>query len=149
MTPGEAAIDLLNKTKHSCGKVVLEQENEKGAEEGSEDSLTGQELVLTQNGDALLLSQNENSTGTQKRRNPGRFVKSAQGTIQESQNDGTETGANKTPPRNTKHPRPQKPKDKYDDALESSTQVILFSTPTTPPPPSIAPHPQLFLKHNF
>jgi hypothetical protein len=149
MTPAEAATDLLTKTKHSSGKLVVDQENETGAEGSSEDAATTEELVLTQNGDALLLSQKDKSTGTLKRRNPGRIVKSAQGTIQESQNDGTETGGNKTPPRNTKHPRLHKPKEKYDDALESTTQVILFSTLTTPPPPSLAPHPQIFLKHNL
>jgi hypothetical protein len=110
MTPGEAATELLTKAKGTSGKLVVEQENENYENDADENSITGQDVILTQNGDTLLLSQIEKNPVTQKRRNPGRFAKSAQETIQESQNDGNasdtnHTGSNRLKNKGTKSPQ--------------------------------------------
>ncbi len=112
MTPGEAATELVTKAKGNSGKLVVQQENENYEKDADENSITGQDVILTQNGDALLLSQKEKNTGTQKRRNPGRFAKSAQETIQESQNDGNASDTNHSDSNRLKNKAtksPQKP----------------------------------------
>jgi hypothetical protein len=80
MTPAEAATAILSKTKDSCGKLAVELDHEDGDEEGNEGSSNGED------GEEMLLSQNDKTTATQKRRNPVRVGKSAQ---EQSQNPKT------------------------------------------------------------
>ena len=95
MTPAEVATAILSKTKDSFGKLPVELDHEDGDDAGNEGSYNGED------GEELLLSQKEITTATQKRRNPVRVGKSAQGTIPESQTEENEKGT-KSPQKSTK-----------------------------------------------
>jgi hypothetical protein len=82
MTPAEAASALVLKTKDSTPKAGMKEN--KGV--GNKDFAL-EEFILTQNGDELLVSQEDKDGGFQKRRNPDRGAKSGQPTIPESQVD--------------------------------------------------------------
>ena len=96
MTPAEVATAILSKTKDSFGKLPVELDHEDGDDAGNEGSYNGED------GGELLLSQKEITTATQKRRNPVRVGKSAQGTIPESQTEENEKGT-KSPQKSTKN----------------------------------------------
>ncbi len=79
MTPAEAASALVLKTKDSTPKLAMEENKGVGNKEVALD-----EFCLTQNGDDLLVSQEDKDGGLPKRRNPDRGAKIGQPTIPES-----------------------------------------------------------------